>query len=1244
LGHQALAIVDPTGSVVYWNSVAAQMTGIQAEHIQRRSLASLYQIDEPLRQLARDLTAALQVGFCENELRIQSRNNMVQWARLAITPLRTDGRHDGFTVVLRDVSDAHKQAEFWQNTAEQLRAFLEYSADEFCVHDEMGRFIDVNLATCQNLGYSRDELLKLGVADVEHNFDLESAREIWDNFPVGHSVLLRSTHLRKDGSCYPVEVHSRAFELEGKRLFIASARDITDSLRRESELALERDRFQKVVDAMPGLICTFRLSPNGHMSMPFISSKSQEFYGLDPHEIASDFSPVIARIHPDDVPSVQRTITASAETMTPWRDEYRYLHPTRGLRWYLGHSMPVREPDGSIIWHGTIVDVTERQLAEQALAENTSRLQLALETAQIGVWEWNMGTNAVFWSPECFTIAGVTEFDNTLEGFTRTVHPDDREFVMERVQAAIQQRTQYVAEFRVVRPDREIRWVTNLGRADYDELGQPVRMLGTIRDISEVKQSAIALAQSEARLRSTLDNMIEGCQILDFDLRYLYMNEVAARQGSTTPEQMLGRRIVDAWPGVEQTELYAKIVKVLRNRTAARFESDFQFPDQSVGTFEMCIQPVPEGIAILTVDITERKRAEELLRTSEQRHRDLLASLPQAIFVQSDYKIHFCNQAFLRLVGAENESQVLGRSPLDFVPPESHELVRARIRSMQGKREPVPAIQYDWLRLDGKRVPVVVSAAPTLDWGRLAFVVSIQDITELRHAEQEMRRNEHRFRTLVQASSQLVWRADPTMTIPDPIWAEFTGRPLELISGERFIEVVHPDDRATVVAVMSGMASKPQPIQTEFRMRRADGQWRLLQTHAAPVFDEQGELLEWVGSSNDVTEQRALAAQLLQSQKLDAIGRLAGGVAHDFNNLLTVIGIHGYFLTEAIGEDHPLRTHVAAVSDATERAAGLTRQLLTFTRQEMVQPKAVDVSRQVDGLLKLLRRVIGEDIRLTSQLAPSLPTIQIDPTQLEQIVMNLALNARDAMPSGGQLTIETTLVELPRDKLSYPCARPGQFVRLAIIDSGCGMSDEVWSHIFEPFYTTKPSGMGTGLGLSVVRGIVEQWHGYIFVKSTVGEGSTFEVLFPASDEPLPKPAPISSPVATRGVETILLAEDEGTVRRVARMILERQGYHVIEATDGSEALRLAAEHAGQIDLLLSDVVMPNVSGPQLVEQLLEQQPRLKIVFMSGYLNDRANRTAIAESGFAILEKPFKPKDLVRAVRDALDQNIDRQTT
>ncbi|MBL8826409.1 MAG: PAS domain S-box protein [Planctomycetaceae bacterium] len=1245
LTEHAIAVLSPAGVITHWNSSAARLTGYEGSEIVGRSWASIYAIEEQLNgQLNLDLNLAREGSTAAKELWHVRRDGQGYWARQVISSIRRNGQVSGYSVVFEDQTEQRRQNCFWRDTAEQLRSLLENSSHEFYVHDEQARFIDVNRTACENLGYTREELLSLTVMDVEVDIDFPMIQTVLNQLTVGESHLVHGRHRRKSGSIYPVEVYIKLIELEGKRLVIAESRDMTERLERAAQLAREQERFRKIVDAMPGLICSFRMSPDGHASMPFISSKSREFYGVDPHEIATDFSPVMTKIHPDDVLTVQRTIVASAETMTPWSDEYRYLHPTRGLRWYSGHSMPVREPDGSILWHGTIVDVTERRLAEQALAENTSRLQLALATAQIGVWDWTFATNAVFWSPECFTINGLTEFDNTLDGFIKTVHPDDLAHVFARVQAAIAGHTEYSSEFRTVRPDGEVRWVTNLGRVEYDERGQPVRMLGTIRDISEVKHAAEALAQSEARLRSTFDNMIEGCQILDFDLRYLYLNDKAAQQGRLTREKMLGKTIREVYPGVEQTAVYKSLEQSVRTRVSIQMETEFFFPDGSSGIFELSVQPVPEGIAIMSVDITERKRAGEQLRASEQRYRELLTFLPEAIFVQADFKINFCNPAFLRLVGATNEADVLGKSPLDFIPRELHDLVRERIHRMRDKNVPVPAVRYDWLRLDGTRVPVAVSAAPYMDRGQPSFVVSIQDFTDLRRAEHEVRRNTERFRTLVQASSQNVWFADPQFSLTNSVWSEFTGLPTADISGEKFLQVVHPDDHTQVATIMATVLREPRPIQTEFRIRRADGQWRVFQTQVAPLFNDQGTLTEWIGASNDVTEQRQLAAQLAQSQRLESLGRLAGGVAHDFNNLLTVIGIHTHLLNESLEEHDQLRNHLHAVVDAADRAAGLTRQLLAFSRQQISTPKAIDVTAAIGTSVQLLRRLIGEDITLVTRLADDLPLIHLDPTQLAQVVMNLAVNARDAMPSGGQLAIETSRVELAQPNEGYPGVEPGQYVRLSVADTGCGMSNEVRSRIFEPFFTTKGVGYGTGLGLAVVHGIVEQAHGAIFVHSMIDQGTTIEILFRPEVTAVITPAPINPTGPTRGVETVLLAEDEGAVRRVARMILERHGYQVIEACDGAEALRLAHEHADEVQLLLTDVVMPHLNGPQLAAQLARELPQLKVVYMSGYLNDRANRDAIINSGSTILEKPFKPKDLVRAVRDALDQNIERHTT
>src|SRR5437867_8211074 len=383
---------------------------------------------------------------------------------------------------------------------------------------------------------------------------------------------------------------------------------------------------------------------------------------------------------------------------------------------------------------------------------------------------------------------------------------------------------------------------------------------------------------------------------------------------------------------------------------------------------------------------------------------------------------------------------------------------------------------------------------------------------------------------------------------------------------------------------------------------------------------------------------RQSEARLRQAQKMEAVGRLAGGVAHDFNNLLTVITSYSDLLLEDLGSDDPKHDDVAQIRKAADGAAVLTRQLLAFSRQQVLEPKVLDLKATVASTEKLLQRLIGEDVRLTTSLAPDLGAVKADPGQLEQVIINLAVNARDAMPAGGRLTIEAANMEMDDVYVrSHAPARPGRYVMLAMSDTGIGMDEQTKARIFEPFFTTKESGKGTGLGLATVYGIVKQAGGFIWVYSEPGRGSSFKVYLPRVDEPvapaIARPAPAEP---RRGTETVLVAEDAPSVRLVTRQVLERYGYTVLEAPTGDIALRLAAKHHGPIHLLLTDVVMPGLSGRQLAEQLAQLRREMKVLYVSGYGESAVVHHGILESGVAYLQKPFTPETLARRVRDALD--------
>jgi signal transduction histidine kinase/CheY-like chemotaxis protein len=446
-----------------------------------------------------------------------------------------------------------------------------------------------------------------------------------------------------------------------------------------------------------------------------------------------------------------------------------------------------------------------------------------------------------------------------------------------------------------------------------------------------------------------------------------------------------------------------------------------------------------------------------------------------------------------------------------------------------------------------------------------------------------------------------------------------------------FADFTHPEDVEADVGLYRNLRDGAlDRYDLEKRFLHADGTVRWGRLTCTAVRGPDGDFSHAVALVEDITERKALEEQLLHAQKLDAVGRLAGGVAHDFNNLLTALGGHAEFLVAGLDPDDPRRREAEEIRRIGERAANLTRHLLAFSRRQMLQPRVLDLAEVVAELEKMLTRLIGEHIELRSVTAPDLWPVEADPGQLEQVVVNLIVNARDAMPTGGQLTIELANAEVAD---GADGALPGRYVRVVVADTGLGLDPGVREHLFEPFFTTKELGKGTGLGLATSYGIVEQSGGFIRVESEPNRGTRFEVYLPASDSAAKEPAPLPTD-AGGGRETVMLVEDEQVVRDVVHQMLERQGYEVLVAGDGEEALALAEQHEGQIDVLATDVVMPRMNGGELADRLLLRRPGLRILFMSGYAEDPAVWEG-REERKAFLQKPFTAGDLGAALRGLL---------
>jgi len=459
--------------------------------------------------------------------------------------------------------------------------------------------------------------------------------------------------------------------------------------------------------------------------------------------------------------------------------------------------------------------------------------------------------------------------------------------------------------------------------------------------------------------------------------------------------------------------------------------------------------------------------------------------------------------------------------------------------------------------------------------------------------------------------------------------------------GEGWAKAIHPEDQERMLEEWFAFVAKPGNVgfSAECRLQTREKASHWIRVQAFPMRNEDAELRGYVGTVEDVTERKHLEAQLIQAQKVEAVGRLAGGVAHDFNNILTAIMGYSELMSQRIRPDDPLRQNVEEIKTAAERAASLTRQLLAFSRKQVLELKVFDVRDTVANLEKMLHRLIGEDIELVTR-AGTVPTcVKADPGQIEQVIMNMVVNARDAMPKGGNITIETSIRTLDREYARRnPEVKPGEYVMLTIHDSGTGMSDEVKAHLFEPFFTTKPQGKGTGLGLATCYGIVKQSDGHIAVSSDSEHGTKFEVYLPLAQEtPVALPRREQAQDLPHGNETILAVEDEAGVRELVKLLLHSLGYTVLAAASGEEALKILRERGDQqIHLLLTDMIMPQMSGRILAEQVRKILPQIKVLFTSGYTDDEILNDGIREPGLAFLQKPYTNATLAHKVRESLD--------
>ncbi len=794
-------------------------------------------------------------------------------------------------------------------------------------------------------------------------------------------------------------------------------------------------------------------------------------------------------------------------------------------------------------------------------------------------------------------------------------------------------------------------------------LATVVLILGVVWLRFEVRRKTAALSQakeeaeSNQRLyRATLDNTSQFQGLLSPDGTVLNVNQTSLNIIGTNKESVIGNLFWEtSWwkhDQKEQERLKDAIGRCAKGESI-NYETTHQDFKGNLLYIDFSLHPVMDdaGAIIYLIpegrDISERKRAEEQLRESEERYRQLVELSPDAIFIQSDGRIVYINAAGARLFGVEDRARLLGKQALELIHPDYLEIVRARMRKVKEENTEVPLIEEKYLRLDGTSVNVEVIATPFIHQSKHAVQVIARDITKRKFVEQALHESKEKISQILNSTAEGIYGVDlnGNCTFCNVSVLRILGYDNEgALIGKNMHELIHHTKANGTPYPKDECAANAAIFKGEYFHRDREFLWRADSTRfpaeywAHPIF-RGNELMGAVVTFVDITERVALENQFLQSQKMESVGRLAGGVAHDFNNMLGVILGHVELAMMKVNPEEPINTNLTEIRAAAQRSADLTRQLLAFARRQTVAPKVLDLNDCVATMLKMLQRLIGEDIDLVWIPGSDLWPIKIDPAQIDQLLTNLCVNARDAIAGVGKVTIETENIAFDKAycdmHTGFVC---GEYVMLAVSDDGSGMSKEVIDNLFEPFFTTKAIGKGTGLGLATVYGIVKQNEGVIKVCSEPGEGTTFKVHLPRFAGQAIEPQAESKAEIPKGQgETILLVEDEPAILNVGRAMLEEVCYKVLTAGTPGEALRQFKSHGPEIQLLITDVVMPEMNGRDLAKLICDINPGLKCLFTSGYTANVIAHHSVLDEGVNFLQKPFSIDDLASKVREVLEQ-------
>jgi two-component system, cell cycle sensor histidine kinase and response regulator CckA len=1182
----------------------------------------------------------------------------IRWFYGRSIPTRLEDRIV-FNGMILDVTDRKKELDKTRQTEEMFKNIFKMAPDGISISRlSDGLVINTNVGFSEISGWDRSEAIGRTSMDLCFWANPTDRIIMAEELRSGKNIMQREFQFRhKDGTIREGIYSARPILVENEMCIIFVMQDITEHINTVKALQENEEQLRNITTNLPGVVFQLNTFETGEYNVDYVNERIEDLFGLPPN-LEGIVKVFLSHVHEDDRERFAASARKAMQTFTPWDYQGRFIRPDGELRWFHGRATP-RISINSIVFSGIVLDITDQKQAEEKSRHIEEKLTkvfmmapdiIAMTRMKDGlIAEVNFGFEEITgWTRS--EVIGRTTLDIKL-----WANPEDRTIVVKELQSG---KDVIHREFQFLRKDGTLRDGIHSARSILVE--DELYMIFVMRDVTEHRKTEKELRKNEELLRGIANN-IPGI-IYQFSL--LDSGELSIGYVSNGMQRILGLPHKDDGiytefisqihsedrPGFEES-----IRKAIETYTPWDFTGRFLKPNGDICWFHdwATLTRLEDRVVFngILLDITKPKLFEEKSRISEEKFSKIFMMTPDIIAVtrMRDGLIADVNLGFEEISGWDRD-EVIGKTSMEigfWVNPTDREHLVEEIRTGKDMRQK----EFQFRRKDGSVHFGIYSARSInlLDEMYLLFVM--QDVTELRITEKALRENEERlsgiamnipgavFQAYVKENgeyglSYLSKRLTKNIGLPTD-----TGVPLSA-----YISYIHEDDRDEFVSSIKKSVMTCTPWDFEGRTSPQSGDMIWFHGRATPSRTEEGLIFNGIFLDTTIRkqaelEQEKLQLQLLQAQKMEAIGTLAGGVAHDFNNMLTIILGYTELSLMKCEPSEQIHANLKLIQDSALHSTSLVRQLLAFARKQTIVPKIVDLNEAIEVMLKMLSRLIGEAVDFAWVPGGELWRVKIDPSQIDQLLANLCVNARDAISNVGKIIIETenAILDGAYCEVHAGCI-PGEYVMLAVSDNGCGMSQDTINKIFEPFFTTKEAGRGTGLGLATVYGIIKQNGGYITVYSEPGIGTTFKIYLPRSyGEATALDTKISIEHLTAHGETILLVEDDMTILMLAQAMLEHLGYTVLSADTPNEAIRIAKNKGSEIQLLITDIVMPEMNGKELAQLLLEIVPGIKYMFSSGYTADTITHHGILDEGANFLEKPYSVNSLGSKVREVLGQ-------